>query len=88
MENIEKIISDLNSDIVCNIAVGTRIQDFYLFESIQTEMADNKFGIGKYNNYNIIIDSKMNFNDLRIFNTQGIELINLSHFEISPIDLV
>jgi len=95
-DKFDKLISELNSDIVCGLAIGTIIQDSSLYlKDCQwglggpVELNDTKkYKIGTFNNKNVIIDPYRVWDDLRVFNESGTELIDLSNFGFDDMDMI
>jgi hypothetical protein len=90
MEKFDKVISELNSDIVCGLTVGMKIPDSSLFVEQESKITldDKKYKIGTFNTKDVIIDPYMKWGDLRVFYKFGTELINLTDFGFETIDLV
>ncbi len=89
MDKLEKIISELNSDIVCSTIVAMKIEESSLYEAEEsTKKSDVVFKVGTFNNKNVSININITTNDLRIFDESGIELIDLSDFGFNIIDMI
>lgn len=89
-EKFDKVITDLNSDIVCGLTVGMKIQDSSLFveQGSEITLGDKKYKLGTFNTKDVIIDPYMKWGDLRVFDKFGTELINLTDFGFETTDLV
>ena len=89
-EKFDKLISDLNSDLVCGVTVGSKMQDSILYVAEETSkiLGTEKYKIGTFNGKNLIIDPRIKWGDLRIFDDNENELINLSKFGFDNIDII
>ena len=90
-EKFEKLISDLDSKIICGANVAIKIQDSHLFISLEKfGKSDDKFRykIGTFNKKDVMVDPHIIWEDLRIFDENNIELINLSNFGFETEDLI
>jgi hypothetical protein len=95
-KKFDKLISDLNTNITCNVIVATKIQDSSLFIAsvdgpviVQiSDLETEKYKIGIFNDKNVYIDPYLKIDDLRIFDDNKNELINLSNFEFDYMGLI
>ncbi len=80
-EKFDKLISDLNTNIVCGVQVGNKIMDSQLYK-VQEKLilSQSKYTTGRFNGKYVTIDPNMKWDDLRIFDDSNNELINLSDF--------
>lgn len=78
-------------DITVNMAVAAMFQDLVETETINVPKVDQvpgPFLAGIYKELNVICDTQMKFNDLRILNTEGNVLIDLAEEGISHMDII
>ena len=93
-KKLDVLFSHIDCDFVCNICVGSRLQDSLLFEfdklknSIDLVSNGEKYCIGKINGKKVIIDPKMCWSDLRILDTNDKEILNLSNCDFTTMDLI
>lgn len=89
-EKFDKLISELDSNIVCGVSVGAKIQvsSLYIAEESTKIPGTEKYKIGTFNTKTIIIDPHIKWGDLRIFDESGTELINLSNFGFDTMDMI
>ena len=113
-EKFDKLISELNSDLVCGATVGSKIQDSKLYTTEESSkiIGTEKYKIGciliehklkwfhkilfflgikikrNLTKKNVIVDPYIKWGDLRIFDTNGVELINLSNFGFHCNDMI
>jgi hypothetical protein len=98
MENIEKrkefdrIISNIDSPIVCNLAVGVRITEMEGFISNcdvekSLDITEIVYKIGEIGDKEIYVDRNMKFSDVRIY-SNGEEILNLSDHGFEALDLM
>jgi len=89
-EKFDKLISELNSDLICGVTVGTKIQDsvLYVAEESSKILGTEKYKIGTFNSKNVIIDPYIKWGDLRIFDDKENELIDLSNFGFDSMDMI
>jgi hypothetical protein len=89
-EKFDKLISELNSDLICGVTVGTKIQDsaLYVTEESSKIPGTEKYKIGTFSGKNVIIDPYIKWADLRIFDENENELINLSNFGFDSMDMI
>jgi hypothetical protein len=92
-EKFDTIISELNSDIICCAAVGSKCQDSILFEPNENGpiIIDQKreiYNIGKFESKTISIDPNLRWGDLRIFDKKGNVLIDLAQYDINVMFLI
>ena len=89
-EKFDKLISELNSGLVCGVSVGTKIQDssLYIVEESTKIHGTEKYKIGTFNQKSVIIDPYIKWGDMRIFDESGTELINLSNFGFDIMDMI
>jgi hypothetical protein len=89
-EKFDKLISELNSDLVCGVSVGTKIQDssLYIAEESTKIPGTERYKIGTFNTKTIIIDPHIKWGDLSVFDESGTKLIDLSNFGFDTIDMI
>jgi hypothetical protein len=63
-EKFNKLISELNSDIVCSAIVGAKIADslMYVADVVKPpikEIGDEKYKIGLFNTKNVFVDPRL-----------------------------
>ena len=89
-EKFDKLISELNSDFICGVAVGTKVTDsaLYVTEESSKILGTEKYKIGTFNGKNVIIDPYIKWGDLRIFDDNQNELLNLSNFGFDTMDMI
>ena len=89
-EKSDKLISELNSDLVCGVSVGAKIQDssLYIADEPTKTPGTERYKIGTFNTKTIIIDPHIKWGDLKIFDESGTELINLSNFGFDAMDMI
>ncbi len=89
-EKFDKLISELNSDFICSAAVGTKVKDSVLYVSEEPSkiLGTEKYKIGTFNDKSVIIDPYIKWGDLRIFDDNQNELINLSNFGFDTMDMI
>ncbi len=75
MDRFDKLLSSLNSDIVCGISVGALMLDSPLYEPAPI----GKNG-GKYAGRRVTINENIGYDDFRVFDNKKNELLNLTKF--------
>ncbi len=85
-----RILWDLDTDIIFGTGVALKIRECDLFkacELLPPTPIGVTFKIGTLSDKNVLCDPNMNFNDLRILDTKGNELLDLEKFGFSAIDI-
>lgn len=87
MENLDKLINNLNKDIFCGVGTQIFIQDLEDFKMDGLcGIVNGKYKLGVLGEKNIIVDATLNCDDMHLYDECGNVLINLSDYGYKPID--
>ena len=78
-EKFDKLICDLNTNIVVSPLIARKLLDSFYYKPIKNIIVHTgiKFKHGKFNNNDVSVDPYMSIKDLRIFDDSGNVLLDL-----------
>jgi hypothetical protein len=92
-KELDELLLKFKSTMVCNVLVATKIQESLYYKNEKGNLSSmddktNQYEIGTYNNNIVIVDPHMVWDDLRIYNKNKEELIDLSKLGFSTKNLI
>lgn len=87
MEKLDKLIKDLNKDIVCGVGTRDFIQNLEDFKMDRLHGIVNwKYKLGVLGEKNIFVNLILKSDNMNLYDNEGNILINLSDYGYTPID--
>ena len=87
MEKLDKLINDLNKDIVCGVGTQIFIQEMDGFVMDGSYgIVNGKYKLGVLGKNNIVVDATLKSDDMNLYDNDRNVLINLSDYGYKPID--
>ena len=92
-KKFEDLILELNTNIVCGLSVGSKIKESSLYEpntkqESTEKMFDGVFKIGNFNKKEVFINVNLVITNIKIYDTDDKELIDLEEHGFDFKDLL